>query len=49
MTKKTLTDCAKCSHLLVCDAHVIDGGWKHRQGIDPCIVVIDDDKELGFV
>jgi hypothetical protein len=32
--------CAGCEVLRMCDAHVTGGEWKHRQGIDPCQVVL---------
>ena len=38
MTVKTLADCAGCGVVSLCDAHVSNGEWKHRKGVDPCEV-----------
>jgi hypothetical protein len=38
MTYKTLKDCICCNVVSICDAHVIDGKWKHRLGVSPCDV-----------
>jgi hypothetical protein len=37
---KTLFDCAECPHLKTCDAHITDGTHKHREGPEPCRVVL---------
>jgi len=42
MTKKTLSDCAACKKLSICDAHISGGVWKHRKGTDPCEVSIKE-------
>ena len=38
MVVKTLEDCIKCEVVLICDAHNINGGWRHKQGVSPCDV-----------
>lgn len=53
MTRVTLRDCAACLVVSVCDAHHSYGTWKHRGGLDPCILNAEDapaggDHELGF-
>jgi hypothetical protein len=47
MTLKTAEDCAQCSNIKICDAHMTDGQWKHKEGIDPCIFV-DKSEANGF-
>jgi hypothetical protein len=42
MPVKTLRDCAECTHVSLCDAHITGGVHKHREGVDPCVVVLDD-------
>ncbi len=42
MTRKTLSDCAQCEALMICDAHVTGGAHKHREGVDPCEVSMQD-------
>ena len=37
---KTLEDCVKCPAHAYCDAHITDGTWKHREGPNPCRVVL---------
>lgn len=34
----TLADCARCSLVMMCDAHITGGEWKHKGGINPCTV-----------
>lgn len=36
MTKKTFDRCAECAVVKLCDAFVIDGEWKHKDGVKPC-------------
>jgi hypothetical protein len=33
-----MIDCGSCQVKGICDAHVLDGGWKHLTGIKPCVV-----------
>ncbi|HUW85522.1 MAG TPA: hypothetical protein VMV55_01465 [Methanoregula sp.] len=35
---KTMADCAKCPVMTICDAHISNGTWKHKAGVDPCEV-----------
>jgi hypothetical protein len=42
MSLKTLNDCARCPALKFCDAHVTGGIHKHREGMDPCEVSLED-------
>lgn len=42
MSLKTLTDCAQCSYLKFCDAHITGGIHKHLEGTDPCQVSLVD-------
>ena len=39
MSLKTYEDCAKCSHLTLCTAHITGGSHPHNQGVDPCVIV----------
>jgi hypothetical protein len=38
----TFADCAACPVLLHCSAHNSNGEWEHDEGVDPCVVVDDD-------
>jgi hypothetical protein len=42
MTRKTLKDCAVCPTVGCCDAHITGGTHKHREGVDPCQVSMQD-------
>jgi hypothetical protein len=42
MSLKTLSDCAQCPALKICDAHITGGVHKHREGMDPCEVSLAD-------
>lgn len=42
MTIKTLSDCAQCPALKICDAHLTGGIHKHQEGADPCQVSLLD-------
>ena len=37
---KTLADCARCPLVSLCDAHITNGEWKHRSGVNPCKVIL---------
>jgi hypothetical protein len=39
MSLKTYEDCAKCSHLTLCTAHITGGSHPHNKGVDPCVIV----------
>jgi hypothetical protein len=38
MVVKTLEDCINCEVVSICDAHNINGKWKHKLGANPCEV-----------
>ena len=44
MTRKILSDCARCPVLRFCSAHVTGGEWDHRKGVEPCEVDKGDGK-----
>jgi hypothetical protein len=44
MSLKTYEDCAKCSHLTLCTAHITGGSHPHNKGVDPCVI----DKKRKF-
>jgi hypothetical protein len=44
MTTKTFEDCEVCPVYGICSAHFADGEWEHDEGVDPCVVKIDECK-----
>lgn len=42
MPPVTFADCAQCPVLRHCSAHIATGEWEHDKGIDPCVVVDDE-------
>ena len=40
----TIADCAKCPVMPFCSAHDPAGEWEHDEGVDPCVVVGDDEE-----
>lgn len=36
MTYKISKVCISCKVRSICDAHNVNGEWKHKQGINPC-------------
>jgi len=38
--EKALKDFAECEAIGMCDAHNSDGSWRHRDGPNPCKVIL---------
>ena len=43
MPRVTMQECTQCPVYRLCSAHNPSGEWEHDEGVDPCVVVVEDD------
>jgi hypothetical protein len=44
----SLKYCLLCPVLRHCSAHVAGGEWEHDEGVDPCVIVGDEEAKMEY-